>query len=71
MVLLDLVMPGMSGVETFHEIKKVRSDTAVVISSGYGDQSAQDDWGELRPSGFLPKPYGMDELMQCIRNAMR
>jgi CheY-like chemotaxis protein len=40
LVLLDLTMPGLGGVETMREIRKIRPDVPVVLSSGYSEGDA-------------------------------
>jgi len=70
LALLDLTMPRMDGVEAFAELRKVRPDLPVILSSGYdADASAQSlvALGQVR---FLPKPYPMRELRKVVLEAM-
>lgn len=65
-VLLDLRMPGMSGVEAFAPLVAARPDTKIVLSSGYelDDQArALLDRGAV---AFVRKPFGVEELTQVI-----
>jgi PAS domain S-box-containing protein len=68
-VLLDLVMPGLSGRETFHRIREVDPHACVVLASGF---SRSDDVQELIGRGlcgFLSKPFRRTALLQAMRDA--
>jgi PAS domain S-box-containing protein len=66
-VLLDKTMPGLDGVEVFRELRALRPDVRVVMSSAYdaGDVAVEG----LR--GFLRKPCRPDALADAIRRAAR
>jgi two-component system chemotaxis response regulator CheY len=71
-VLMDLTMPGIDGLQAFHEIRALDPDARVILCSGYGDfendchLSAEFD----RPVAFLPKPYPVRHLMKVLREAV-
>jgi two-component system cell cycle sensor histidine kinase/response regulator CckA len=69
-VLLDLTMPQMDGAETFHELKLVRDDVRVIISSGYGEQHALTLFAGMGLAGFVAKPYSLDELSSTLRKVL-
>lgn len=56
-VLLDFVMPGMNGNETFEELTRINPDVKVILSSGYTEDVVWKSFVGKRPSGFLNKPY--------------
>jgi two-component system cell cycle sensor histidine kinase/response regulator CckA len=64
LLLLDAIMPRMSGMDALTEIKKLRSDVRAIISSGYSDALAT-----VRQRGieFLQKPYEPDALLRIVR----
>jgi PAS domain S-box-containing protein len=64
-VLLDMMMPRLSGEEVLREIRLVRPDVRVVLTSGYSDQ----DVGGTAADAFLQKPYAPQELVRVIREA--
>ncbi len=66
-VVLDLTMPRMDGRETLRELRRLRPDLPVIISSGY--QEAE-DVAERGVAGFLKKPYVSSELHAKIRAAV-
>jgi PAS domain S-box-containing protein len=67
LVLLDLTMPEMDGLETLAELRRIRAEVPVVLCSGYTDEclaSANTEAGP--PPLFLPKPFRMDDLMGAV-----
>lgn len=69
LVLLDLSMPGMNGWQTLAELRSIRPDIPVILSSGYDE--AQMSKGDHResPQAFLPKPYGARDLKAAVLKA--
>jgi len=69
-VLLDLTMPRMDGREALREILKLRSDTKVVICSGYHEEEALQGTEAQTIAGFLPKPYRLRELQAILAKVL-
>ena len=69
-VLLDMMMPTMSGVETFRELRRIRSDVRVILSSGYNEQDAITQFTGRGLAGFIQKPYRPTDLVAKIRRAI-
>lgn len=67
LVLLDLTMPGLDGVETFRELRCLDPRVRVILSSGYGEDEAAKRLGNPKPAGFVAKPYELDSLRQVVR----
>jgi PAS domain S-box-containing protein len=65
-VLLDMTMPHMDGDATFGELRKIRTDVRVIVSSGYSEQDAMDRFRGARPAGYLQKPYRMKDLLEAV-----
>jgi PAS domain S-box-containing protein len=63
-VFSDVVMPGMSGIELGHEIRRLHHDLPVLLASGYSHVLAQNG-----TYGFelLHKPYSVEELSRLLR----
>jgi DNA-binding NtrC family response regulator len=70
-VLLDLHMGQMDGVETLRRIKQVRPFTEVIILTGHGSVEAAVQTLKLGAYDFLAKPCDLDHLESVIRNAAR
>jgi CheY-like chemotaxis protein len=68
-VLLDLSMPKLNGEEVFEELRRVRPDLPVVLSSGYAEQEILDRFGG-RLSAALQKPAPMATLLARIEQAL-
>jgi signal transduction histidine kinase/CheY-like chemotaxis protein len=64
-MLTDLGLPGMSGVQLVKEVRKLRPDLKIVIASGYSADAAGN--GELPADvSFLPKPYNDSQLKRVF-----
>ncbi len=61
-VLLDLKMPGMDGAETLRQLKDIRRNIPVVITSGYAEPKILLRLQDLGVAGVLDKPYARDML---------
>jgi PAS domain S-box-containing protein len=69
-ILLDLSMPGMSGEEALPELRRIRPAAKVVVSSGYSESEALDQFQGQRISGFIQKPYTVPDLVAKVKAAM-
>jgi CheY-like chemotaxis protein len=71
-VLLDLTMPRMNGLETLRQLRRIAPAVPVVLTSGYGEGPFGDEpeRGE-GPDAVLPKPYAAEHLLATIRRVMR
>lgn len=67
LVLLDLVMPDMDGREVLRELRKIRPDIKVLLTSGFHPTDVANRFEEERPDAFLPKPYPIGELREKVR----
>ncbi len=66
LVVLDLTMPRMGGVETFYRMRKIVPDLCVVVTSGYGLGGGVSELLHNGAAAFLQKPYSMDTLHRTI-----
>jgi len=67
LVVMDIVMPGLTGIEATREIKKSHPGTAVLILSAYDDDRYVLGLLEAGAAGYLLKSVGGHELVQAIR----
>ena len=69
LVLLDMTMPGLDGLEVLERIRRLRTDLPVLLSSGYGREQVGDVLSADPACGFIQKPYRGQELLEST-NAM-
>jgi signal transduction histidine kinase/CheY-like chemotaxis protein len=65
-VLLDLVMPELTGGQTFKELQKIREDLPVVICTGYAADAHLDDDARQRIAGLIHKPFTPERLDETL-----
>jgi two-component system nitrogen regulation response regulator NtrX len=69
-VLLDIWMPGMDGIDTLNEIKKMSPNLPVVMITGHGSIESAVDATKSGAFDFLEKPLSIDKVMVTINNAL-
>jgi two-component system nitrogen regulation response regulator NtrX len=70
LVLLDVWMPGIDGIETLKEIKKDNPFIQVVIITGHGTIETAVEATKLGAFGFIEKPLSIDKVIVSINNAL-
>lgn len=68
-VLLDVIMPGMSGVETLQKLRAVDPQVQVILSSGYVDTALPATMLANQHTTFLAKPYTIEQLLKVMAGA--
>lgn len=66
LVLLDYVLPGMSGCEIFDRLREMRPDVKVMVSSGYSKDGEAADLLAKGCVGYIQKPFSLVELSQKV-----
>jgi len=61
-VILDLTMPIMDGLTTFKELKRIKANQKVILLSGYSERDATCRFDGQGLSGFLQKPFKLEEM---------
>ncbi|MBN1697699.1 MAG: PAS domain S-box protein [Spirochaetales bacterium] len=69
-VILDLIMPGMGGRETFAELKKIDPAVKVLLSSGYSINGQAQELLNKGCLGFLQKPFSLLQAAKKIRSIL-
>lgn len=66
-VLINLTMPKMDGAELFHKMREIRKNIPVIICSGYTEEQVMSRFREIKPEGFIQKPYRLKQLEESIK----
>ncbi len=69
-LVIDMVMPRMSGSELYKRLKDLNSEIKVLLASGYSIDGEATKILEQGCNGFIQKPFGIVELSQGIRNIL-
>ncbi|MDA8123606.1 MAG: response regulator [Deltaproteobacteria bacterium] len=70
MVILDMIMPGMGGEETFEQLKAINPAIKVILSSGYGLNNDAKRIMARGAQSFLVKPFHIDQLLKKISDVL-
>ena len=71
LVLLDLLMPSVNGIEILKEIRKQFPMLPVVMISGHGTISSTVECIKLGAFDFIEKPISIDKLVSTVKNALK
>jgi two-component system KDP operon response regulator KdpE len=71
LVILDLGLPDMQGLDLLRQIRAQREDVPIVVLSSRGDENAKVEALDLGADDYVTKPFGMEELLARIRTALR
>ena len=67
LIVMDIKMPGMSGIETLGQIRALDRRVAVIMMTGYGDSQTMEQVKELGVHYYLDKPFNLFELKEQVR----
>ena len=69
-IILDQKMPGMDGIQTLKEIKKIKPEVQVIMHTGHGCMESARITGKHDVFNYLEKPCALDHLIKVIRAAL-
>ena len=70
-MVLDLKMPGMDGIEVLRHVKKAYPELPVIILTGHGTEKDEEEAFRLGAFQYLKKPVKIEILMKHVRNAYK
>jgi len=71
LILLDIWMPGMDGLETLTKIREIYPDQLVIMMSGHGTIETAVRSTKLGAYDFIEKPLSLEKVLLCIQNAVK
>ncbi|PIU64231.1 MAG: hypothetical protein COS85_13235 [Armatimonadetes bacterium CG07_land_8_20_14_0_80_59_28] len=71
LLLVDLVLPGIDGVETFRQAKEMQNDLVGIVITGHATKGSVVDAMKSGLYGFIEKPFTMRELMSTIDDVLQ
>jgi len=69
-IILDLTMPHMDGEQAYRELRRIRDDVRVIMSSGYNEQEVTQRFVGKGLAGFIQKPYELARLRNILRSVV-
>jgi len=70
-VIADVKMPGINGIEVLKRIKEINPEAEVIIITGHGDMNSAIEALKLDASDFLPKPVKLEALSVALKRAQK
>lgn len=70
MILLDMVMPRMSGEKTFRELRNIDPEIKTLLTSGFSQSGRASEILKEGANGFIQKPYQVSELVLKVRSIL-
>jgi PAS domain S-box-containing protein len=70
LVITDMTMPNMTGIELADEILKVRSDIPIILCTGYSEMIDEEKSKKFGIRAFLMKPVSLEEIARTIRKVL-
>ncbi|MEZ4615155.1 MAG: response regulator [Caldilineaceae bacterium] len=71
LVLLDLFMPGMDGVDVLRELRAIDANVQVILFSGYAEREISKLLNDNNIVAFLPKPFQIHQLLTQIQRVLQ
>ena len=71
LVILDLIMPGIDGIDTYQLLKEMDPNVKVLISSGYRKDERVENFLKESSTGFIKKPFSLAHLSDEVRKLLR
>jgi PAS domain S-box-containing protein len=69
-VIMDLTMPQMDGEEAFMELRRIKDDVCVLMSSGYDERESTERLAGKGLNGFIQKPYRLASLAERLKQIL-
>lgn len=71
LVLLDIVMPVMDGMSAIDRLRSSNPDAKIVMCTAQGQKILRDEAFEKGACAYIEKPFGADQILDVIRDALK
>jgi len=71
LMITDLVMPNMNGAAVISAVRRITPSLPIIVASGYGTETIQNEVAKLNVQAFLKKPFNANRLLQTISEVLR
>jgi DNA-binding NtrC family response regulator len=71
LVILDVIMPGMGGMETFEAMKAINNEVKVIFSSGYSVDHIAREIMDRGCRAFIQKPFNIETISRKVREVLQ
>lgn len=71
LVLLDMKIPGMDGIQILKRMKQVEPDVRVIMMTAYGELEMIKEAASLGALSYFTKPFDIDELCQVVNKQLQ
>jgi CheY-like chemotaxis protein len=71
LIVLDMIMPGMNGRETYERITKIHPDQKAIIASGFTETEAVKAAQKLGAGKYVKKPYTLEKIGIAVRDELK
>ncbi len=70
LILMDMKMPGMNGLEALKEIKKLNHDISVIMMTAYGELEIVTQAMKLGVKEYITKPFDLNDLKLLVKRTL-
>lgn len=70
LIIVDMHMPGLSGIETCRAIRKLRPEIPILLISGLQEETLKEEPIRELVDGFIQKPFRVDHLRQQVERVL-
>ena len=71
LLIIDIKMPGIDGLETIRQIKDIKPQQRIIVLSGYESISIVEQASKYGISSYLTKPVNEDKLLKAVSEALK
>jgi two-component system response regulator (stage 0 sporulation protein F) len=71
LILMDMKMPGMNGIETLRQIRAIDRQVDVIMMTGYGDVQNTEQTQDLGIINYVSKPFDLFELRERVNDILK